>query len=252
MTNMNETLIITGMHRSGTSLLSRFFEKSGFYIGKELYPAHPKANPYGHFEDKEFLEFQMNILRETKTTNDPYCMWPSKNVQVPREYYAKGIALIDSRRKLNKPWAWKDPRTCLFLDFWADLIPEAKFFLVFRAPISVVDSQARREKRSNLNFIAHNRFLSGWIIYNLKILFFYTNKRDRCILGSINGIINHPNKFIELLNSKLSCQFNLDTWKVVFDSNILKKDDRNYRFMNSALMRIADEIYQNMLNICEI
>jgi hypothetical protein len=47
-------LIVTGMHRSGTSLLASFLRAAGINLGENLYPAD-SANPLGYFEDLDFL-----------------------------------------------------------------------------------------------------------------------------------------------------------------------------------------------------
>ena len=52
---------VAGMHRSGTSLVSRFLHDSGINLGERLH-VDLRTNPYGHYEDEEFLEFQRNEL----------------------------------------------------------------------------------------------------------------------------------------------------------------------------------------------
>jgi hypothetical protein len=59
--NSDTPIIITGMHRSGTSLVARFVHHSGVDLGDRFVGAKP-SNPYGHYEDVEILEFQRSIL----------------------------------------------------------------------------------------------------------------------------------------------------------------------------------------------
>ena len=58
---MNRCVIITGMHRSGTSFLASFLREAGVDIGSDLFPAD-FYNPRGYFEDNEFLELDTEIL----------------------------------------------------------------------------------------------------------------------------------------------------------------------------------------------
>ena len=50
-----KTVVVLGMHRSGTSMTSAILEKLGINMGDEtLGPL--ETNPIGHFEDRMFLE----------------------------------------------------------------------------------------------------------------------------------------------------------------------------------------------------
>ena len=55
-------LIITGIHRSGTSLTASLFQSVGVNIGENLVgPEY--GNIRGHFEDIEFVELHKRILQ---------------------------------------------------------------------------------------------------------------------------------------------------------------------------------------------
>lgn len=49
-------LVITGMHRSGTSFAASLLHDAGLYLGGRMLAPHA-SNPLGHFEDLEFYEF---------------------------------------------------------------------------------------------------------------------------------------------------------------------------------------------------
>ena len=57
-----KVIIIAGMHRSGTSLVSSILQAAGVDIGDELIGPAP-GNPRGHFEDADFFQFHEKILR---------------------------------------------------------------------------------------------------------------------------------------------------------------------------------------------
>ena len=54
-------IIITGMHRSGTSLVAGILRTAGLHIGDKLL-GPDDFNPRGFFEDKDFVNLQENIL----------------------------------------------------------------------------------------------------------------------------------------------------------------------------------------------
>ena len=64
MTNMANnqcTIVITGMHRSGTSLTASLLQSAGLNLGDRLMEATATGNPLkGYFEDLDFVEFHAN------------------------------------------------------------------------------------------------------------------------------------------------------------------------------------------------
>ena len=59
---MSNVLIVTGMHRSGTSLTASFVRSLGIDVGDNL--LSPDAyNPKGYFEDVAFVELQRSMLQ---------------------------------------------------------------------------------------------------------------------------------------------------------------------------------------------
>ena len=63
--------ILTGFHRSGTSLIGRYLLLSGINMGAVLLGPHP-SNPYGHFEDVEVLDFHTRILKRERGGEDQW------------------------------------------------------------------------------------------------------------------------------------------------------------------------------------
>ena len=53
---MGQALIISGMHRSGTSLIAGMLAQAGVDLGDRLVPA-ARDNPLGFFEDADFVAF---------------------------------------------------------------------------------------------------------------------------------------------------------------------------------------------------
>ena len=58
---MSQALIITGMHRSGTSFVAELFKSAGLHIGERLFPGDV-GNPRGYFEDEDILTLQRTML----------------------------------------------------------------------------------------------------------------------------------------------------------------------------------------------
>ncbi len=58
-----KTIIVLGMHKSGTSLVAGALKKAGVNMGDNLLGRH-WSNPLGHFEDMDFFRLNRKILRE--------------------------------------------------------------------------------------------------------------------------------------------------------------------------------------------
>ena len=134
----SRVLIIAGMHRSGTSLLASWLEQCGLPIGDELVPGGI-GNPLGHFEDKAFIDFHQSVLRD----NHLDTLVIDQEIELSEAHYQFAM-LMAAQRSDQAQWGWKDPRTCLFLDFWKDVIPDAYALCIFRHPAEVIDSFRRR------------------------------------------------------------------------------------------------------------
>ncbi|MCP3903971.1 MAG: hypothetical protein GY715_10090 [Planctomycetes bacterium] len=194
---MTPPIIITGMHRSGTSLLASMFYHAGLHLGDRLLrPA--RANPRGYFEDVEFIAFHDDVLRRLGTT---FYLEPEPNGPVPapcRERAEEMIAARDDR----PAWGWKDPRTTLFLDFWRELVPDARFVFAYRSPAEVIDSLRRRGdaelqrrypgapflERFGVPRYRTRRALELWCSYNERIVSFVERDRARCRLVRFDAL----------------------------------------------------------------
>ncbi len=217
-------LIITGMHRSGTSLLSSLLQSAGLDIGKNLLPSD-RANPKGYFENIKFLNFHKNVLYSLGINETGLTL--TQKVSPPPYYLDEARKLIEENKSLNQPWGWKEPRTTLFLDFWANLLPKAKFILVYRAPWEVVDSLYRR----GTDYIFHlhpELALPVWMSYNQAILDFYHSQSDRCLLVNIKAIIQDPLSLIRTIEDKLSISLSEPDCSL-YDQKVLKVQDSQSR-----------------------
>ena len=192
--------IVTGMHRSGTSLTASLFQKVGVDIGKKLVgPA--VGNVKGHFENVDFVEFHKSVLRSHGI--DELGCTLDKTIPVAGKFVEIAKKLIADNQETNKHWGWKDPRTALFWDFWLNLLPQANFICVYRSPWEVVDSLYRRGTDVSL---LHNPEMAVkmWIHYNQQVLELHKHFPDRCLLANVYPIGNTPDFFIDRVNDKFN------------------------------------------------
>jgi len=192
--------IVTGMHRSGTSLTASLFQKVGVDIGKKLVgPAD--GNVKGHFENVDFVEFHKSVLR-SHGIDELGCTF-EKTIPVAAEYVEIAKRAIAQNQLPDKHWGWKDPRTALFWDFWLKLLPEANFICVYRSPWEVVDSLYRRG--TDVSLLQHPEMaVKMWLHYNEKVLELSESFPNRCLLANVYPIGNTPEFFIDRVNEKFN------------------------------------------------
>ena len=136
------TLIIAGMHRSGTSMISQWLNRCGLNIGQNLMSAGT-GNADGHFEDLDFYRFHKDALVANDLCKTGFV---TKPVDKLSPYYSERLQrLIAFKKHLNDQWGWKDPRTCLFLSHYRKLLPDAYYLNVIRDYRSTVSSMIHRD-----------------------------------------------------------------------------------------------------------
>lgn len=214
-------LIITGMHRSGTSLVSSLLQSASLNIGRNLVAGN-EGNIKGHFENKDFVDFHEKVLYSLGINQIGWTL--EKDLSPPPAYQDEAKSLIESSLSPNKPWGWKDPRTSLFLNFWYNIIPDSCFLFIYRSPWEVLDSLFRR---GDDIFYSHPEFaLQIWMSYNEQILRFYHQYPDNCLCLNLNQITANPDFLIEAITNK----FQIELSKVdgnLYESKLLKQLSHN-------------------------
>lgn len=159
--SLDAPLIVLGMHRSGTSLVSNWLHDSGLFLGTELYGASA-FNRGGYFEDVEFIRLHESFLCALGQHPSGHEL-PMKRQHAPTpDMIARLAAFVDARRQ-KTAWGWKDPRSCLLLDMYRDACPDARYLIVLRHHASIVHSMVRRERTTQSRWarLARGKTLSG-------------------------------------------------------------------------------------------
>jgi GT2 family glycosyltransferase len=159
-------ICITGMHRSGTSMVARLMGELGVDLGpdEELVPGNA-FNADGFWENRRFVELNDAILDRLGggwDTPPPLTDGWEDSANLAPLYAAATGLVVDLG--LTEPWAWKDPRTSLTLPFWRRAIPDLKVVVCLRNPFDVLLSLRRR------GYTSPALSLRLWLEYNQRIL----------------------------------------------------------------------------------
>jgi len=143
----------------------------GAYLGEEVkVNSRGKDNPEGFWEHSEISALQGRCLARLNRTWDTASplpdQWSRSEAARPfRDEFKQLVATEFAGRSL---WAWKDPRSCLLMPIWRDVLEElgTKLLCVFvvRNPIDVTNSLNKRDP------IVRNKALGIWFNYCITAL----------------------------------------------------------------------------------
>jgi len=158
MSSQPATILILGMHRSGTSCLAGSLEQAGLELANSK--GTSPYNALGNREDRRFKLLNEGVLRDNKANwRSP----PSKPVVWSDRRREQQRELIDSFPE-DRPWGFKDPRTLLTIDGWIDALPNARAIASLRHPHAVARSL---EARNGLDI---ETGIALWLNYNRRLL----------------------------------------------------------------------------------
>lgn len=137
-TATTRNLVVLGMHRSGTSMVSRALVQCG------LQPGDPAAllnaqqdNPQGFWERRDVVALNDRMLEAAGGS------WYSPVVEAGRDGdYTEQIGAIIGQ--LQQPWLLKDPRLVLTWPLWQEQLQDAVIICVCRRGAAVAQSLRQR------------------------------------------------------------------------------------------------------------
>jgi len=264
----SNVLIITGMHRSGSSLTAHWIQKMGINMGDRLMIGD-FSNPDGHFEDLDFVRAHQEVL--TDLEKDPQGLTNIGRIQLSTYHQAKLEHLIKLKSSLRDEWGWKDPRTSLFLDYYKLLLPDAKKLFLFRDYRVSVDSLLRRtlmgikynySSRTILHMAKFlltkqrirrglyqntNKYLDAWIVYNTNIIKCFKESGDKALLLTTDDFIKADYKIYSKI-AQWGFKLKYVPFSSVYKDELLNKSVRSNFNINPALRAKAEEITAELRN----
>jgi len=247
----NIPVIITGMHRSGTSLLSKILMNQGVFMGSKLDSNSESIffqrinkwilscigsswdNPRT-LKDLENEDIDVITNRLNKVLNSRF----SKSLFLGK----KNLLYNKSFNKMDTIWGWKDPVNTFTLSIWKQIFPNSKIININRHPLDVSASLIKRE--ANLKDRDKESLFPEFLSSLLPVL--SINKGD--VLSSFNiknindGLILYK-KYIDEIESNKQVYDILDIKyeELIMDSSKVLKKIFNYLNIN-----INDNAYQEI------
>jgi len=127
-------VIIIGMHRSGTSALAGLLHSNNISMGKDgdFYPPPAKENPKGFYEHKMIPDINRVILKEHGIGEYEMTGIVEKSI-----YQNEIEAFFEKTFKGKNRIALKDPRLCVTLPIWANVISKTHELTVLNVHRSI-------------------------------------------------------------------------------------------------------------------
>ena len=155
---MAKPIVVVGMHRSGTSLVSRLLDKLGILMGRDLQEDH---------ESKFFIGLNKWIyanagseLIDFEPAREKVVQYLITRLSSRASKKFSGRALKNGVFDISEPWGWKDPRTGPALPIWLSIWPEMRIVHVMRHGVDVA---ASLHTRSNRNWDADSDRFEKWL-----------------------------------------------------------------------------------------
>jgi len=143
-------LVVLGMHRSGTSAMTRCFNLMGWQLPKSVMPAG-FGNEAGHWEAAEAVALNEAILQRLQRLwldPKPLVFGPAETAATAA-FDSRAVAVLDSELEGRPRFVVKDPRFSRLMPFWrrafaaCQLEPAA--IIACRHPADVVRSLEHRD-----------------------------------------------------------------------------------------------------------
>jgi hypothetical protein len=151
-------VIVIGMHRSGTTMITDMLERLGLFMGWAV--QENSESTFFTARNEKLLSLcggswekprPIELLLQDKSRRNEVTEQLRRDMGSIRFLSYLGPRRFLTHRRLQNidfPWGWKDPRNTFLLPIWLDLFPNARIVHIHRNGIDVARSLAHREIRA--------------------------------------------------------------------------------------------------------
>jgi len=199
-------VVLLGMHRSGTSPITRGLKALGVELGEDLLPAAPE-NLTGFWENAALCGLNDRLLASIERGWHSVAPIRSEMWNVPEMRAMKREAVETVRTRFGKfpLWGFKDPRTARLLPFWQDIFKHSgiaeSYVLIIQNPISVARSLKVR------NQFAFEKSYLLWLEHSVEA-YTHTCGMPRVVVD-YDALMAHPEEQLGRIAEKLALPLDL-------------------------------------------
>ena len=144
-------LLVLGMHRCGTSVVTRIVSLLGAQLPINLLPAN-EYNEQGYWEPENIVEIHDELLAAAGSSWHDVSPFPRSwyRSQEARQFRDRLVEAVRLEFGESPVFVLKDPRICRFVPFWCSVLENVKaqpsFIIVYRHPLEVAASLESRDR----------------------------------------------------------------------------------------------------------
>ena len=271
-------ILLSGMHRSGTSMVTDILNKCGLIIGNKL-----DSNNESLF----FQRINIWMMSLLGSSWDNPKIFDEINEDIKQDIVSQLEKLVRSRANtlyfgwsniikkgsfndISQPWGWKDPRNTFTENIWREIFPELKTIHIIRHPIDIsasllsrqakeIESDIKRKKKTSnvikaLLSITHTNYNASMILnsyndcFNLIELYYdqiVNNQSGQSLVIRFEDILSNPK--LEVMSLLEYCKISVDSDKL---NQILSNIDlsRKYAYKEETSLVELEESYSSLIN----
>jgi hypothetical protein len=146
----SRAIIVLGMHRSGTSVLTRGLQGLGVFLGDDFLSPQPD-NPTGYWENNGILDLNERLLTVLGLNWESISLIDDSQWQIPevQALSTEAAAFLRAHFLCHPLWGFKDPRTVRLLPFWRATFErigvDDQYVIAIRTPLAVATSLLKRQ-----------------------------------------------------------------------------------------------------------
>jgi hypothetical protein len=153
-------------------MITRSLNHAGVYLGKDLdmNTMGEQFNPSGYWEHKRIILRQQQLLKALSKSWDAIQPLPDNwlKYRAVMPYKVRLKEIVKNEFAGKKLWGWKDPRSCLLIPMWQELLQDLdidlSYVVAVRNPLDVAASLKFR------NSFSKKKSFDIWCLYTLSAL----------------------------------------------------------------------------------
>ncbi|MES2500654.1 MAG: sulfotransferase, partial [Pseudomonadota bacterium] len=248
----NKLIVVLGMHRSGTSAITRGLQALGVNLGETLYGAMPGVNEKGFWEDIHVNTLNVEMLGAIESDWAHVSAISENDVKKLHDqgYFLRATELLGKKVNISPIFAFKDPRVAKLMPFWREVFANSQFdvsyVLAIRNPRSVAMSLMKRD-----GLDAEQSYLL-WMSHVLTSLTFSADNNR--VLIDYDRLMQSPDHELCRIANGLGLEVNsteLQRYKSEFLEGGLRHTVYNLNdlLLDTACPQIVREIYPALLEV---
>ena len=239
---MSRSVIVLGQHRSGTSAVAGILHHLGIPMGNpgnvtnathyvDGWPAYTDSNPYGQFEDNDFVK----LFMEGHGSWQLPIWW-----KVSSETVEQARVLVQYREAKHDLWGLKTPQLCYTLPYLLGHCEDPVVIITHRDFAGMVESLAKRDK---IPLRVSEQIQSNYyILHDIAKLCVRKHGAPSLTL-QFNDVMRRPAAITELIMELIGLPHDLNVLKQAADSiRCPIGEEKRPRFTPAPAQNVANAI----------